>query len=204
MSTSRVGGKPEYIDEILQTTTDFLPGSGGQSDDADGEVDALYDDAVRVVTETRRASISGVQRRLKIGYNRAARMIEQMEASGVVGPQQTNGNREVLGATATGGITPMISQALAMKTLVHLLCSALWLAACANQRVFADDLVTDYFSGLDTFQSQFIQTVIDSDGQQIQRSEGTVWIRKPGRFRWDYQTPYRQLIVADGKQLWDL
>jgi S-DNA-T family DNA segregation ATPase FtsK/SpoIIIE len=89
-------GEPEYIDDIVQTTTDFLPGSGGQSDDADAELDALYDDAVRIVTETRRASISGVQRRLKIGYNRAARMIEQMEASGVVGPQQTNGNREVL------------------------------------------------------------------------------------------------------------
>ena len=89
-----------------------------------------------------------------------------------------------------------------MKTLMHLFCSVLWLAACAGQRVFADDLVTDYFSGLDTFQSQFVQTVIDSDGQQVQRSEGPVWIRKPGRFRWDYQTPYRQLIVADGKQLW--
>ncbi|MEA2079935.1 MAG: DNA translocase FtsK, partial [Pseudomonadota bacterium] len=89
-------GEPDYIDEVLQTTTDFMPGSGGQSDDDDAEVDALYDDAVRIVTETRRASISGVQRRLKIGYNRAARMIEQMEASGVVGPQQSNGNREVL------------------------------------------------------------------------------------------------------------
>ena len=89
-------GEPEYIEDILQTTTDFMPGSGGQSDDVDAEVDNLYDDAVRIVTETRRASISGVQRRLKIGYNRAARMIEQMEATGVVGPQQSNGNREVL------------------------------------------------------------------------------------------------------------
>jgi outer membrane lipoprotein carrier protein len=91
---------------------------------------------------------------------------------------------------------------LPMKNILHLCCSVLLLAACAGQRVFADDLVADYFSGLDTFQSQFVQTVIDSDGQQVQRSEGTVWIRKPGRFRWDYQTPYRQLIVADGKQLW--
>jgi len=90
-------GAPEYIDEILATTTDFLPGSGGQGGDgSDAEGDPLYDDAVRIVTETRRASISGVQRRLKIGYNRAARMIEQMEASGIVGPQQSNGNREVL------------------------------------------------------------------------------------------------------------
>ncbi|MGW8310518.1 MAG: DNA translocase FtsK [Thiogranum sp.] len=90
-------GGPDYIEDILQTTTDYLPGSGGQSDSSDdAEGDPLYDDAVRVVTETRRASISGVQRRLKIGYNRAARMIEQMEVCGIVGPQQTNGNREVL------------------------------------------------------------------------------------------------------------
>ncbi len=89
-------GEPEYLEDILQTTADFLPGSGGQNNDADAEADALYDDAVRIVTETRRASISGVQRRLKIGYNRAARMIEQMESAGIVGPQQSNGNREVL------------------------------------------------------------------------------------------------------------
>ena len=74
---------------------------------------------------------------------------------------------------------------LPMKNILHLCCYVLLLAACAGQRVFADDLVADYFSGLDTFQSQFVQTVIDSDGQQVQRSEGTVWIRKPGRFRWD-------------------
>jgi S-DNA-T family DNA segregation ATPase FtsK/SpoIIIE len=89
-------GEPDYIEGILQTTTDFLPGSSGQSGAEDPEADPLYDDAVRIVTETRRASISGVQRRLKIGYNRAARMIEQMETAGIVGPQQSNGNREVL------------------------------------------------------------------------------------------------------------
>jgi S-DNA-T family DNA segregation ATPase FtsK/SpoIIIE len=89
-------GEPDYVEGILQTTTDFLPGSSSQSGSDDPEADALYDDAVRIVTETRRASISGVQRRLKIGYNRAARMIEQMETAGIVGPQQSNGNREVL------------------------------------------------------------------------------------------------------------
>lgn len=88
--------EPDYIEEILQTTTDFLPGGGTSADGDDAESDPLYDDAVRIVTETRRASISGVQRKLKIGYNRAARMIEQMEASGVVSEQQANGNREVL------------------------------------------------------------------------------------------------------------
>jgi S-DNA-T family DNA segregation ATPase FtsK/SpoIIIE len=60
------------------------------------EIDELYDQAVAIVTETRRASVSGVQRRLKIGYNRAARMVEEMERSGVVGELQSNGTRDVL------------------------------------------------------------------------------------------------------------
>ncbi|HEY3859321.1 MAG TPA: DNA translocase FtsK, partial [Gammaproteobacteria bacterium] len=68
-----------------------------------GEADPLYDQAVRIVTESRRASISGVQRRLKIGYNRAARMIEEMEARGIVGPLQSNGAREVLAAAPPPG-----------------------------------------------------------------------------------------------------
>jgi S-DNA-T family DNA segregation ATPase FtsK/SpoIIIE len=91
-------GGPDYIDIILQDSGDGIPGlepeprAGGALE----EQDALFDEAVRIVTESRRASISGVQRRLKIGYNRAARMIEEMERIGVVGPAETNGNREVL------------------------------------------------------------------------------------------------------------
>ncbi|MCU0935980.1 MAG: hypothetical protein MUF66_07885, partial [Gammaproteobacteria bacterium] len=71
---------------------------GGE--EASGEKDPLYDQAVAIVTESRRASISGVQRRLKIGYNRAARMIEEMERAGLVGPLQSNGSREVLAPSA--------------------------------------------------------------------------------------------------------
>ncbi|HSH28814.1 MAG TPA: DNA translocase FtsK, partial [Thiohalobacter sp.] len=90
-------GAPDYIEEILQDNVPGgeLPGEtpiGGE----DSESDPLYDQAVQIVTETRRASISGVQRRLKIGYNRAARMIEAMEAAGIVGPLEANGSREVL------------------------------------------------------------------------------------------------------------
>ncbi|MFP4130084.1 MAG: DNA translocase FtsK, partial [Halorhodospira sp.] len=93
--------EPAYLDEVLQDTSGAapipgVPGEGGGSGDDSGESDPLYDDAVRVVTETRKASISGVQRRLKIGYNRAARLVEEMESAGVVGPLQSNGGREVL------------------------------------------------------------------------------------------------------------
>ncbi|BCT93831.1 DNA translocase FtsK [Lysobacter helvus] len=99
----QVGGRPDYIEGVLdevQTMGDGvvvgatgLPESGGGGGD---ESDPLYDEAVRIVTETRRASISGVQRRLKIGYNRAARLIEAMEAAGVVTPPEHNGDRSVL------------------------------------------------------------------------------------------------------------
>lgn len=88
--------EPDYIEEIINDhkASVLLPGesNGGNAED----VDALYDEAVMIVTESRKASISYVQRRLKIGYNRAARMIEEMESSGVVSEMQSNGSREVL------------------------------------------------------------------------------------------------------------
>jgi S-DNA-T family DNA segregation ATPase FtsK/SpoIIIE len=92
---------PVYVDEILDGPSAPIPGLPGESGGSeegggDPEQDPLYDEAVRIVTESRKASISGVQRRLKIGYNRAARMIEAMEAAGLVGPLQSNGGREVL------------------------------------------------------------------------------------------------------------
>ena len=94
-------GQPEYIDAIVNGVADEEEGNGRGTNGAGGgdggsEADALYDEAVRIVTESRRASVSGVQRRLKIGYNRAARMIEEMERAGIVGSLQSNGSREVL------------------------------------------------------------------------------------------------------------
>ncbi len=93
-------GQPRYIDEILEAPSSPTPGLYGidklPASEVDAEQDPLYDQAVQVVMETRKASISGVQRRLKIGYNRAARMVESMEAAGLVGPLQTNGSREIL------------------------------------------------------------------------------------------------------------
>ncbi|NNF16831.1 MAG: cell division protein FtsK [Gammaproteobacteria bacterium] len=91
-------GEPNYIDEILSGPSGPIPGLQSEAGEAgeDVEQDPLYDQAVRLVTETRKASISGVQRRLKIGYNRAARMVEAMEEAGLVGPLQSNGAREVI------------------------------------------------------------------------------------------------------------
>ncbi len=93
-------GSPRYIDEILESPSGQTPGLAGlevlPGDASDAEQDPLYDQAVQIVVESRKASISGVQRRLKIGYNRAARMVESMEQAGLVGPLQTNGTREVL------------------------------------------------------------------------------------------------------------
>jgi S-DNA-T family DNA segregation ATPase FtsK/SpoIIIE len=99
-------GQPHYIEEILSGPSEAIPGfpaEPGEEGEASGEADPLYDQAVRIVTESRKASISGVQRRLKIGYNRAARMIEEMETRGIVGPLQSNGSREVLVAAPPPG-----------------------------------------------------------------------------------------------------
>jgi DNA segregation ATPase FtsK/SpoIIIE, S-DNA-T family len=98
-------GEPEYIDEILSggVSAEALTGleaEGGDGDDA--EQDALYDEAVQFVTDSRRASISAVQRRFKIGYNRAARLVEAMEMAGVVSTMGSNGSREVLAPPSVG------------------------------------------------------------------------------------------------------
>ncbi|SFM85729.1 MULTISPECIES: DNA translocase FtsK [Rugamonas] len=91
-------GEPNYIDGILEGGTLEGEGgaAGGEAGEAGGEADPMYDQAVQVVLKNRRASISLVQRHLRIGYNRAARLLEQMENSGVVSPMQSNGNRDIL------------------------------------------------------------------------------------------------------------
>jgi S-DNA-T family DNA segregation ATPase FtsK/SpoIIIE len=93
----KLQGGPQYLEGLLDAAD-----AGGDAQDglgvegADGESDPMYDQAVNVVLKTRRPSISLVQRHLRIGYNRAARLLEQMERAGLVSPMQTNGNRDVL------------------------------------------------------------------------------------------------------------
>ena len=90
-------GPPDYVEGILSAAEDDVDAAlGGGGDGEDGESDALYDQAVEIVVKTRRPSISLVQRHLRIGYNRAARLIEQMERAGLVSPMGSNGNREVI------------------------------------------------------------------------------------------------------------
>ena len=93
-------GAPNYLEEITDeamVSSIPVPGfSGGEEGEDDPEADPLYDEAVAFVLESRKASISSVQRKLRVGYNRAARLIEQMEAAGVVSPMGSNGSREIL------------------------------------------------------------------------------------------------------------
>ncbi len=99
----KLRGTPDYIEDILAGVEESGSGFDGSSEGGGegSEEDPLYDEAVRFVTESRRASISAVQRKLKIGYNRAARMIEAMEMAGVVTSMSTNGSREVIAPSPT-------------------------------------------------------------------------------------------------------
>ncbi|MFN3397828.1 MAG: DNA translocase FtsK, partial [Sulfurimicrobium sp.] len=88
-------GEPQYVEGILDGAIANGEGEGEEGGE-DAEADPMYDEAVSIVIKSRRASISAVQRQLRIGYNRAARLIEQMEKAGLVSSMQSNGNREVL------------------------------------------------------------------------------------------------------------
>jgi len=106
VASLKASGEPNYIEDVTDGPSEPLPGIKGEERSAggtDGESDPLYDQAVQIVTETRRASVSGIQRRLKIGYNRAARMVETMEEAGIVSTLQSNGQREVIAPPPVDG-----------------------------------------------------------------------------------------------------
>ncbi|MGL4603443.1 MAG: DNA translocase FtsK, partial [Iodobacter sp.] len=94
-------GEPNYIEGVLNGGFDAEASASGSNNNSDnGEADPIYDEAVALVLKSRRASISAVQRQLRIGYNRAARLIDQMEAAGIVSGMESNGNRTVLAPPA--------------------------------------------------------------------------------------------------------
>jgi len=90
---------PNYLEDITRDSSESSDGYSSSGDNSNSESDALYDEAVQFVTETRKASISSVQRRFKVGYNRAATMIEAMEIAGIVSSAESNGSRIVLAPT---------------------------------------------------------------------------------------------------------
>lgn len=96
----KLTGEPDYIEDILQEPTEAIPGlspeASGVAASPSDEQDPLFDEAVKIVVESRRASISYIQRKLRVGYQRAARLMEEMEELRIVTPPQSNGNREVL------------------------------------------------------------------------------------------------------------
>jgi S-DNA-T family DNA segregation ATPase FtsK/SpoIIIE len=95
-------GAPQYVEGLLDGAVNGNGDDAAGMPGADAESDPMYDQAVAIVIQTRRPSISLVQRHLRIGYNRAARLIEQMERAGLVTPMQTNGNRDVLAPAPKG------------------------------------------------------------------------------------------------------
>jgi S-DNA-T family DNA segregation ATPase FtsK/SpoIIIE len=92
----RKQGEPQYLEGVLDAPEATVEGNSGTGGESGGEADPLYDQAVEIVLKQRRASISLVQRHLRIGYNRAARLLEDMERAGMVSSLQANGNREIL------------------------------------------------------------------------------------------------------------
>ncbi len=97
MADLKSRGQPEYVNEILHGSNQVYGiDSITEVDNEDAEQDPVYDQAAQFVIETQRVSISSIQRRFKIGYNRAARIVEAMEAAGLVSPMESNGNRQVL------------------------------------------------------------------------------------------------------------
>jgi len=220
------GGEPQYIEGLLEggVPEESDPGSavgfGGLSQtlaDAgmDGESDAMYDQAVAIVLQHRRASISLVQRHLRIGYNRAARLLEQMEKSGLVStmvsrthePRMTMSRLPILDRAFRNSLLARGDPLARLRTLLHAAAwglAALWAVAMPAAVAAADSIeqLQAFSRSTQSARGEFTQEVLKSSRQAATPAKGKFAFARPGRFRWEIDTPYRQLIVTDGKKLY--
>ncbi len=160
----------------------------------------MYDQAVDVVLKTRRASISLVQRHLRIGYNRAARLIEDMERAGLVSSMNGAGNREVLAPAPSSG-TEATAKLAGMK-IPALLTFTLFAVFATTAQAGAVDQLKSFVESTKSARADFSQSVSGKSGRKPQLSSGKMMFARPGKFRWVYEKPYPQVLVGDGRKLW--
>jgi hypothetical protein len=172
---------PEYLEAITEDDdedgglTASSGGSGGSMEDSDDP----YDQAVAVVLRDGKASTSYIQRRLGIGYNRAASLIERMEEEGVIGPANHAGKREIL--------VPTEDAAAGLRGFAG------WRA----WRAHTAQRVADHFASVKTMTGEFIQF-----GPNGEQTGGKFFIDRPGKLRFNYEAPSAVRVIADGKKQW--
>jgi chaperone LolA len=189
-------GEPNYVEGVLEGGT--VDGEGDGAIDglggATGEKDPMYDQAVEIVLKNRKASISLVQRHLKIGYNRAARLVEDMEKAGLVSAMSTSGQRDILVPARAANDARRVLLAMALAG-----------AALQAQAAGMESLET-FLRTVGSARADFTQVVTSParDGQaaRTKTSTGSFEFLRPGRFRFIYRKPFDQTIVADGQTLW--
>ena len=161
----------------------------------------LYDQAVQIVLQNKRASISLVQRHLRIGYNRAARLIEDMEKAGLVSSMASNGNREIIVPSRDKYDAPACHPGERSRSPAGPWHVASCLAASASPT--ASTISSPSIRPTKTATARFEQQVFDRTGKVVERASGTFAFARPGKFRWTYEKPHEQVLVGDGSEALD-
>ena len=188
----KMAGVPEYVDGVLTGSggDDDEGGEGADGGDGDPESDALYDQAVEVVMKNRRASISLVQRHLRIGYNRAARLIEAMEKPGWCRRWMAAAAAKRWRARLTNEAEGSLSRCAARSSCLACL-TCLLLIGPSLARADSLDRLRAFLESTKTLRAEFSQTVIAKNGRKPQFSSGGMAIARPHKFRWQIESRIR-------------